>query len=347
MTEIPRRIAELLAVPIDRVNVKVEPSVRRGISIQTDLLVSAGGFKFAVECKASGQAASVAMGIRSIRHFVEASRGKYIPLLVAPYLGEIGQTLCEEAKVCWLDLSGNARLIAPGRRVSIEGKPNLFKHSGRPSSVFAPKSARIARLLLIEPERAFSQRELAKASGLDEGFTSRIVRQLETQRLVTRAASGAVSVTNFDNMLNAWLEVYDFSKHHIVRGHIAARSSDAVLRQLSTQLEQNKIEYAATGLAAAWLLNQFAGFRLVAFYVKQVPSAEVCQKMGFYEEPRGENVWLVEPNDDGVFEGSSKRDGINCVHPVQAFLDLKNQPERSAEAAEELRLKFLKKDQHV
>jgi hypothetical protein len=138
--------------------------------------------------------------------------------------------------------------------VQVEGKPNLFKRRGRPRSVFAPKSARIARVMLIEAERAFTQRELAKAVGLDEGFTSRIV-----------------------------------------------------------------------------------------LYVGQLLTEQARQEMGFREESRGENVWLVLPNDEGVFHGATERDGVRCVHPIQVYLDLRNHPERSTEAAEHLRKWVLKK----
>jgi len=158
---------------------------------------------------------------------------------------------------------------------------------------------------------------------LDEGFTSRIVRQLEEQRLVARDKNGAVKVADYDAMLDAWREACDFFKHHIVRGHIAARSSDDVLRRLAAQLKQSQIEHAVTGLAGAWLLNQFAGFRLVVFYVGQMPSAGALNEMGFHEEQRGENVWLVVPNDEGVFHGAVEHEGIRCVHPVQVYLDLK------------------------
>ena len=63
--------------------------------------------------------------------------------------------------------------------------------------------------------------------------------------------------------------------------------------------------------------------------------------MGFHEIPRGENVWLVRPDDAGVFQGSELRAEIRCVHPVQVYLDLKDQPERSVEAAEALRKQLL------
>ena len=340
--DISRRLAELLAVPMSRVRVKLEPFVPGDENNRADLLVSAGSFNFAVEWKASGQASAVAMAIRSIRRFVENSRKKLIPLVAAPFIGEVGQKMCEEADVCWLDLSGNAHLAGPGLRVNIEGKPNQFKRPGRPRSLFAPKSARIPRWLLVEPDRSFTQRELAKVSGLDEGFTSRIVRQLEEQRLVSRDSAGAVKVADFDALLDAWREAYEFSKHHIVRGHIAARSSDEILRKVSAQLKSSKLEHAATGLAGAWLCSGFAGFRLVVVYAAQLPGKAACEELGFHETERGDNVWLVQPNDAGVFHGSAEREGIACAHPVQVYLDLKNHPERSAEAAEALRKALLK-----
>jgi len=242
--------------------------------------------------KASGQASAVAMAIRSIRRFVEKSRRKFIPLVAVPLLAKSVKKCARKRRSAGWTCLATRILAGPGLRVNIEGKPNQFKRPGRPRSLFAPKSSRIARWLLIEPERAFSQRELAKSSGLDEGFTSRIVRQLEEQRLVARDKNGAVKVADFDALLDAWREDYDFSKHHIVRGHIAARSSDDVLRQLAVQLKQSKVEHAATGLAGAWLLNQFAGFRLVVFYVGQMPSAVALNEMGFHEEQRARTCGL-------------------------------------------------------
>jgi hypothetical protein len=345
--ELPKRLAELLAVAPSGVKVRQRAAAGRVGAAATSLRAAVGNLNFALECKASGQAASVAMALRAIKAFMEQGNGKVVPLVVVPYMGDVGKRLCDEAAVGWLDLSGNAHLVAPGLRVNIEGKPNLFKRPGRPRSVFAPKSSRIGRWLLIEPGRSFTQRELAKACGLDEGFTSRIVRELEEQRLIAREADGAVKVADFDALLDAWREAYDFSRHHIVRGHIAARSGDDALRELSVQLKREGIENAATGLAGAWLLNPFAGFRLVVLYVAQIPSAEAQQAMGFHEESRGENVWLVVPNDEGVFHGAVERAGIRCVHPVQVYLDLKDHPERSAEAAEQLRRTILKKDGHV
>ena len=160
------------------------------------------------------------MAVRSVSEFARRSRAKLLPLVIAPYMGEVGQRLCDEAGIGWLDLSGNAHLLGPGLHVRIEGKPNQFKRVGRPRSVFAPRSSRIARCLLIEPRRAFSQRELAKVAGVDEGFTSRIVRHLEEQELVVRENNGAVRVVDAEALLTALARGLRFRQApHRARSH--------------------------------------------------------------------------------------------------------------------------------
>ncbi len=257
-------------------------------------------------------------------------------------MGKVGVQICDRAGVSWFDLSGNAHIVAPGLRIIIEGKPNKFVRRGRPSSAFAPKSARIARHLLIESQRYFRQQELAKETGLDDGYTSRIVGRLDQDGLLERNEVGAIRARDPNLMLDAWSEAYGFYRHNIVRGHVTSRAGDELLSLMARALEGSRGRYAATGLAAAWLHTKFAGFRLVTFFVEQPLSGKVLKEMGFREEPRGANVWLVTPDDEGVFDGSATTEGIPSVHPVQAYLDLLAHPERAAEAAAELRTRLLK-----
>jgi hypothetical protein len=212
---------------------------------------------------------------------------------------------------------------------------------GRPSSAFAPKSARIARHLLLDPTRVWRQRDLAKETGLDDGFTSRIVHRLDVLGLTRRTQDGSVAVVEPARLLDAWSEAYDFEKHTIIRGHVTSRDGEELATKLGRSLAQARIRHAATGLAAAWLHAEFAAFRLVTFFVEERPDDKFLQKFGFREESKGANVWLVVPNDEGVFDGAGLKNYIECVHPVQAYVDLLGQPERSKEAATELRSRRL------
>ena len=231
--------------------------------------------------------------------------------------------------------------------IHVESRPNRFKNVGRPANVFAPKSARIARKLLIKPERSYNQRELSQITGLDEGHTSRIVRRLEKPNLLVRDDQGALRPSDPDQLLDSRLEASDFSKHYFIKVHIAARSGEELLQGITDILAEHQIDYAATGLAGAWQYTHFAKFRMVSLYLADPPRRNLFDRLHFREDSRGANAWLVVPIDTGVFHGSSARDGIACVHPVQIFLDLKGHTERAKEAASMVRQEYLKWGQNV
>ena len=337
IAEVPGILADFLEIPKSKVNV-----VPKEGKISPDLLVEASGYHFLVECKGTATRAPLLMALQQIAEIKDFFQKDAVPLIVVPYMGKSGIDFCQDHDLSWIDFSGNAHIKAPGLLIHVEGRPNRFKNVGRPASVFAPKSARIARQLLIEPGKSYNQRELSQITGLDEGHTSRIVRRLEELNLIDRDDQGSLRPPDPDQLLDAWLETYDFSKHQIIKGHIAARSGEELLKRMSQTLAEQQIGYAATGLAGAWQYTHFAKFRLVTLYLAEPPGKNLFDGLHFREDSRGANTWLVVPNDTGVFHGSSIRDDIVCVHSVQIYLDLKGHPERAKEAASMIRHESLK-----
>lgn len=345
IAELPQRLSELTGLPVatPRAGVPQHLSVK---SREDDVLVETPPFTWLIECKWPGHAAAVDAAIRRLEERCQDPRGRHVlPLVAVPFMGESGKKLCEEHGVSWMDLAGNAHLRAPGLHIHIEGRPNRLKKVGRPENPFAPRSARIARRLLLEPQHFLSQRELARLTGLGEGYVSRIVRKLEAEELLQRDEQGRVRPRAPELLLESWRERYDFQKHRTLKGHVPARNAEQLLRGLSTRLAEAGVEHAATGLAAAWKLTHFSAFRMVTLYVQRIPF-DLLESLGFREEARGSNVWVVLPSDAGVFDGAEFRDGVRCVSPVQVYLDLKAQPERSEEAAESLKDEYLTWGQH-
>jgi hypothetical protein len=322
-----------LAIPVREVTVE-------GGS-EADLRVSAAGYAFLARVMPAAAPGVLATHAAALATTARRQRRKTVPLLVVPFMSDAGRRVCEAASVSWFDLSGNAHIIAPGIRVIVDGRPNRFRGRGRPASVFAPKSARVVRWLLENVGRALTQREIARATDMTDGFVSRIASRLIDERYVSREPSGALRVEDPNVLLDAWREEYRFDKHVILQGHVAARSGDALARFVGHTLAEGSVEYAATGLAAAWQMTHFASFRIATFFLAESPSKVMREKLGFREDARGANLWLVIPNDDGVFHGAESRGGLRCVHPVQAYVDLKAHPERAAEAAERLRSELL------
>jgi hypothetical protein len=193
----------------------------------------------------------------------------------------------------------------------------------------------------MHPERGFLQREISKGAGVDEGLTSRVVRWLEVRELVVKDARGACRAKDPAALLDAWHEAYDFNRHRVVRGILGARSPDEVMQGLAKALERRRVGYAMTGLSGAWLLTQHAMFRTVTVLLREEARPPLLGDLGVIDEPRGANVWLVAPTDDAVFIGSRSEHGLSCAHPLQVYLDLKAHSERAAEAAAEVRRRYL------
>jgi hypothetical protein len=334
--EILDKLSEFLDKPqeqviIDKFNNKGEP----------DIIASIGEYTFIIEYKATAARAPLLLAKFDLLHFKIFGEKNAIPLIVVPFMGEQGKAFLKDSGISWFDLSGNAHIKAKNLLIHVEGKPNQFKKSGRPSNAFADKSSRVARFFLVNPHKEITQSKLAKSIGVGEGFVSRIIRRLEGNHLIVRNKDGSLKAADPNQLLESWHEVYDFSRHSIIKGHVAARSGEDLLNNISTIFNNENIDYAATGLGAAWLLNHFATFRVVTFFLRYHPSDTLLNKLKFRKDERGANIWFVVPNDEGVFYGEKEYKRINCVHPVQIYMDLKGHPERASEAAAMLRNEYL------
>ena len=267
-------------------------------------------------------------------------------LLVTPFLSDGAKNLCAEHQISWFDLSGNAHIIAPNLRVIIEGKPNLYKEVGRPSNIFAPKSARVARWLLMHPNQVWKQKDIAQNTDMTEAFVSRIIKSLEEESYIEKSTSG-IHLPNWSLLFNAWLDRYEFNKHTLIKGHIPARSTEQRIQSIHSALQNQGSQYALTGLAAAWRHTQFANFHLSTFFLSEYPSTPILDAIGFRQSNEGANTWFVIPNDEGVFQDTQITEGIPCVHPIQVCMDLTGHPERAKEVLEQLRQALQKEIDHV
>lgn len=324
------RLPEILGDLLD----ETKPRLERGSGSDSGvdgIFVDDHDRVWVLEVKASSSPGIVADVAEQLAAYAPADS---IAMLVVPYMTAAGKRAAAERRLNWLDLSGNAHIRAEQLYISREGRPNAFPARGRPASAFAPRSARVARVLLAEPTRWWRQKDLATEAGLDDGRISKIVRRFDEDRLLERRDSELRPV-DAGLLLDAWAAAYRFDRHDIVVGH-ASGSGIELARELSRQLGSQKIKHALTGLPAAWLLDGFATFRVSTIYVDGDPR-EVAERLELRRNERGANVQIVCPEDDGVFWHGHEVDGVPVVSPMQVYLDLLALPERAREAAEHLR----------
>lgn len=251
---LPRILDELLHAPEP---VLIDDASDGG----NDLIVDADGRRWVMQVKASSSPGLVAAAAQQLaRTTGEMAEG--LPVLVVPYMTASGARAADERDLSWVDLSGNAHLHDGPLHAWVLGRPNAFAGRGRPASAFAPRSSRVACVLLLDPWRWWRQKELSERTGLDAGRVSRVVARLTDLELLER--------------------------QDLVIGHLSGTGTE-LAHDISERLTQAGIDHAFTGLPAAWALDRWARFRLVSLYVDRDPRA-AADLLGLRRNERGANV---------------------------------------------------------
>lgn len=296
-----------------------------------DALIDSRDRAWAFEVKNSSSPGVVSAAAVQLQS--KAPKGS-IAVLVVPFMTPAGARAADERGLNWLDLSGNAHIRERGLYVWVQGRPSQFPTRGRPSSPFAPKSSRIAHVMLLAPDRWWRQKELSEFTHLDDGHVSRIVRRLAAEELLDRNGP-EFRPRDPALLLDAWADDYRFDRHDTVTGHVTGTGIE-LARELHGRLAGADIDHAFTGLPAAWALEPFARFRLNTVYVEGDPRA-AADVVGMRRDERGANTQLVGADDHGVFLGRHDVADLPCVSAVQTYLDLLSLPERATDAARQIR----------
>ncbi len=168
----------------------------RGVDALLELNVDGRRLVFEVEFKITPSA-------REVERL--AQRGGTRPgLLIAPSLSEVLVQHCREQGLSCVDLNGRQWIRAEG--VLVDRKPSEDRRYRPPllsPDVFQPKSSRLVRALLGQPDRTWTQSELGERTGLSLGLVSRLVRHLVNEGFVAQD-NRTLRVSRRDSLLDAW-----------------------------------------------------------------------------------------------------------------------------------------------
>ncbi len=201
-------------------------------------------------------------------------------------------------------------------------------------NIFAPKSSRVLRVLLVEAGRDWSEREIAQAADISRGMAHYVSRALIEQGYLSRNESNRVVLTDPLRLLKRWAAYHQYdTANQFLSYHTFETKVEGVLERIS----EIDSRYAATVLTGAWLIAPYVRPVDLHFYVPESETAEeIAGRMGLNPTPRGGNIKLVIPYDEGVFYGGRELRGVNVVSKVQLYVDLYNYPARGEEAASRL-----------
>lgn len=278
----------------------------------------------------------------TVERFAKASHSKPA-LLLLPHLPDRLAALCRRRKICHADLNGRLYLRADGIFIDQRPQEIRFKSAVAKPDPFAPKSSRLIRTLLAKPLISRSQSQLCEETRISRALASRLLNYLreeqfieETPSLFENSDETAYRVSNFDGLLDAWKASDDWQKRVSIHQLSVLENDPFKIARAMQGISDDK-NVVFTQWFAAWLRRPHTTPPIISAYVRELTFEYHLQSLISRPVDSGGQVWLIIPQDEGVFLEHQEVEGFRLACDVQIYLDLLQVQQRGPEAAEELR----------
>jgi hypothetical protein len=329
-----RRLPELL--PTLRVTVE-RPSRRAPWDLVLNVRSAGKKRRLVCEVKSVGEPRYLAQAITSLMLATRKDRRLY-PVVVAAYISPEGRRLCREARVGYLDLTGNVFLRFDGilvDRLSAEAPPRARARLRR---LFAPKSSRVIRVLLEQPGVRWTLARLAEEAAISLRTAHLVVNGLEEKAFIEKRR-GAITLQKPGELLDLWVQNYSVERHGRHTFYTFVRSPAELAAKLTAHAVRHKEAVALTLHSGAALVAPFVRSADVHAYFLG-DRERLVKALDLRPVESGGTVHLLEPYDEGVFYRIQTIKDIRVVCNTQLYLDLVNYPARGQEQAEVIRRKL-------
>jgi hypothetical protein len=303
-----------------------------------ELAIGDQSWTVVAEGKKNGQPREVRAAVLQLKHYLSLlppGKPSY-GLVLAPFISQESVRICTEAGVGYADFVGNARLAFD--RIFIETRteetPPVVKREAR--SVFSPKAARVLRVLLQGPLRAWKVQELAAAAGVSLGHVSAVRQQLLAREWAAEEEQG-LRITKPDALLDEWVEEDRWNKRTETREYsLLEQDPDRLADKLVEVLGGKR--HAFTQWYGAFQRRPYTIPVVTTVYVEDFPDEDAFkEKLHARRVDAMGRLRIVKPKDEGVFQCLQEIGGRQVVCDVQLYLDVIRAGLRGEEAASELR----------
>lgn len=260
-------------------------------------------------------------------------------VVVCPSIPEPLAADLRQAGIPHADLNG--RLFLAESDFLLDRRPGkvIFRNPRSGPDPFSPKASRLVRALLNQRSTALTQEELARQTGVSRAVVSQVLTRLVDEDYVERStAPGGKSpatylLADFDRLLGAWSKADVWQKRtSIHQFSVLSDRPEEIAQKVVDSVGMESIAF--TQWFAAWLRRPHTIPPVVSAYVRQrhLLDAIPARRVG-----TGGNLWLIIPEDDGVFSGEQESQGFPLVGDVQIYLDLLQVGQRGPETAAEFK----------
>src|SRR4030067_3820998 len=154
-------------------------------------------------------------------------------------------------------------------------------------NIFAPKSSRILRVLLVNFGRDWDERELALEANVSSGLVHYVCTTLIELGSAARDKRNRIVLVDSVRLLRRWASYHQYDRaNKFLDYYTFEKEVDQFLGRLSAVDRK----YAVSGLAAAWLVAPYVRPVDVHLYVQSENVAlETAKRLEVHPIPRGGN----------------------------------------------------------
>ncbi|MCW2995080.1 MAG: hypothetical protein JWQ18_2575 [Conexibacter sp.] len=206
---------------------------------------------------------------------------------------------------------------------------------------FAVRSSRVARRLLLHPERSCSISELATHVELSVAAVSRAVHALDEAALVETATTAGdarsreVRLRRPIELLNAWLPIWQRRRVRRATWDVGADDVEGAIKLMASAARERDVVWALGGLAGAAEVTRAVEPANVAVWIAPDDLDALAEILMPTSSRSGRGTLRMSAAPDPWTLGLATRsDGRPVADPVQLWLDCSSEGERALEAAE-------------
>lgn len=254
-------------------------------------------------------------------------------VLATRWLSPRSRELLERRGFGYIDQTGNTavEMSRPGLYIQTEGaRRDPVSRPATAPTLRGPKAWALLRTL-AEVAPPYGVGDLAAAVGVDAGYVSRILKVLEGELLVERAARGPVTAVEWDGVLRKLVSTYSLFGANEISTWVAVGGGRQFLDDLSAKRAG---PWVVSGSFASASIAPVAAPELALLFTSD---PEQIAKIGhLLPATTGANVLLAVPYDKIVFKGVTASGKVPFASAVQTAIDNLTGPGRMPEEGEAL-----------
>ena len=333
-----RRALEALAA-VQSIDLPVEPWSRAHRATATLVVSTAlGKRRIQVEARSSGEPRYIREASFVLGDLLKHQPGAY-GVVLAPYISPEAREILRREGQGWFDLAGNCLISFDGIHVEIiRSDVNPFNTKRKQRSIFSPKSGRILKLLLTEPQ-PIKGVDIASRTHVSTAQVSKVREALLDREWATSDSDG-IRIVRPAAVLQAWREgrappVLMAQGYTLMHG----KALDAHIQTLFMKAQTT--QYHTLLLAGHSVARRIAPYARVAgeyFYADRRGAELIDEFLHLERSDQGANVFIYQPEDDMLSLDAIflKPEPLRGTGLVQTYLDLSSMGERDREAADHL-----------